>query len=236
MNPQGPYEPQQPTTPATPSGGVPPVANNGWQQPGQAYQAPQPQTYGVDYLNQIAPKQQKTVNRFALIAMIGGILIAALFAVVLISSSGGPNVNEQLPSLSARITTLKEVTGQQQSHLKETAISEANAALSSSLSSMSADIQAIMKDRKIKTSTSSSTAKTEKTYSTELAKTLDESYQRGTLDTIYTSQMTYELTVLKSKLNKLKRGTKSTEITTFTDDALKNIDTILKAYSSFSSN
>ena len=99
MNPQGPYEPQQPTTPATPSGGVPPVANNGWQQPGQAYQAPQPQTYGVDYLNQIAPKQQKTVNRFAIIAMIGGILIAALFAVVLISSSGGPNVNEQLPSL-----------------------------------------------------------------------------------------------------------------------------------------
>ena len=72
-----------------------------------------------------------------------------------------------------------------------------------------------MKERKLKTSEKSAAAKTEKAYSDELAKTLDDSYQRGTLDRTYTSQMTYELTVLKSKLTKLQRSTKSKELTEF---------------------
>ena len=189
--------------------------------------------YSIDYLNQIAPKEQKTVNRFAVIALIAGVLISALFGMILLSNSGGPSANEQLVPLSLRIATLKSVTASQQKHLNENQINEANAALNSSLTTMNTDIEALMKERKLKTSEKSAAAKTEKAYSDELAKTLDDSYQRGTLDRTYTSQMTYELTVLKSKLTKLQRSTKSKELTEFATSASENIDTVLKAYASF---
>ena len=224
---------------------MPPVAATGWQaspdqQPAQSYTQPQQQptssaNYGVDYLNQIAPQEQKRVNRFSVIALIGGVLISALFGIILIASSGGPSVNDQLVPIAARIATLKAVTEDQQEHLRETQISEANAALGSSLASMNTSATTILKDRKLKLSDTSTTGKQEKTYKTALAKTLDDSYQRGTLDTIYTSQMTYELTVLKTKLTKLKRSTKSETLTSFADDGITNIDTILKAYDNFAS-
>lgn len=189
--------------------------------------------YSVDYLNQIAPKEQKSVNRFAVIALIAGVLISALFGVILLSSSSGPSPNAQLAPIELRIATLETVTEAQQPHLKETQISEANAALNSSLTSMKAELDALMKERKLKTGEKAAGNKTEKTYSEKLATTLDESYQRGTLDTIYTSQMTYELTVLRSKISKLKRSTKSTSLVNFSTAAITNIDTILKAYQAF---
>lgn len=250
MNPQGPYQPE-PTTPPAPQGGVPPVAPSGWQQntpqptyPSQptASQAPADFTpapgvaesnYSIDYLNQIAPKETKVVNRFAVIALIAGVLISALFGMILLSNSGGPSANDQLAPIALRIATLKSVTADQQKHLNENQINEANAALNSSLTTMNTDIQAIMKERKLKSSDKSTAAKTEKTYSDKLAKTLDDSYQRGTLDRTYTSQMTYELTVLKSKLAKLKRSTKNKQLTEFASSSTDDIDTVLKAYSTF---
>lgn len=234
MNPQDPYQPQSPPSP----GGVPPVAPSNWrspapsQAPSYGTPSPAPTNYGVDYLNQIAPQEQKKTNNFAVIALIAAVLISALFGVILISSSGGPSADDQLPSIAARITTLKTVTEAQQPHLRETKITEANAALGSALASMNTDITAILKERKLKSSDKSTTAKKEKTYAGTLAKTLDDSYQRGTLDTTYTSQMTYELSVLRTKLSKLKRTTKTESLTSFATNGITNIDTILKAYES----
>lgn len=246
MNPQDPYKPQPPTpgngpTPATPGSwqpsGAPAAPSSYTTQQAPADFTPNPAVneanYSIDYLNQIAPKETKAVNRFAVIALIAGVLISALFGMIIISNSGGPSANEQLPPLSLRITTLKSVTAAQQKHLNENQINEANAALNSSLTTMSADLQVIMKDRKLKSSEKSASAKAETTYSEALSKTLDDSYQRGTLDRTYTSQMTYELTVLKSKLATLKRSTRNKELTEFATSSTADIDTVLKAYSSF---
>lgn len=227
MNPNGQLPPQPSTTPPS-GGGVPAVEQSSQQS--QPYTPDSSPNYSVDYLNQIAPMQHKTVNRFAIIALIGGVLISALFAIILIAGTSGPNVDEQLTPIATRIATLKEVTQTQQAHLKEAKISEANAALNSSLNSMNTDIQTILAERKIKITEKSASSKKEAAYQEKLAKTLEESYQRGTLDQIYTSQMTYELTLLKSNLSKLRRSTKSEVLTGFTESALQNIDTILKAY------
>ena len=189
--------------------------------------------YSIDYLNKIAPKEQKTVNRFAVLGLIGAGILSALFAVIIIASSGGPSANDQLIPVSERITTLQTVTKTEQTNLAEDQISEANASLSSALASMSANLQAIMKERGIKTSSGSDSAKTEKVYAASLTGTLSDSYQRGTLDRTYTSQMTYELTVLKTKITKLKESTDSKELQSFCATSLDNINLILKAYASF---
>ena len=196
----------------------------------------QPDQYSVDYLNQIAPREQKTVNRFAVFGLIGGVLMALVAAIVIMANAGGPDFSSQAKSIQSRITTLQTVADAEQPNLKENAISEANSALSSALTSMNADLTALMKTKGIKASSKSSATitKSEKAYADALQKKLDDSYQRGTLDRTYTTQMTYELTLLRSKLLKLKNTANSKSVTAFCNTAVTNIETVLKAYSNFS--
>lgn len=257
MNPKDPMQPQQ--QPQQPSyGGLPPLAQPQAstpqpvaQQPQSPYQPAQPQPsteqpqvdymgdpsqqdrqeYSIDYLNRIAPKEQKTVNKFAVFGLIGGVLLAVIFAVVLMSSSGGPSPNTQLAIVASRVATIQSVVTEQQKHLNSTEMSESNAALGSTLSTMNTDTSAIMKDRKVKAD-GALTAK-EKTYKEKLSKTLNDSYQKGTLDRTYATQMTYELTVLRSQIVKLKKTSTSTSIRTFCENGTKNIDLILKSYASY---
>jgi len=240
-------QPQQP--PAQP--GVQPQANP-WGQPPQSQQpqdTPLPPVnqpfvppsgndgrspeYSIDYLNQIAPKEQKVVNRFAVFGLIGAGLLTAIFALILLSSTRGPSVNDQIIPISERVATLQSVTNTEQTHLTEDQISEANAALSSSLVSMNTSLQTIMTARKLKVDSGSSSSKTEKSYAANLTTTLEDSYQRGTLDRTYTSQMTYELTVLRAKISKLKEDTANKDLLSFCNTSLNNIDIVLKAYASF---
>ncbi|NCU38337.1 hypothetical protein EOL96_04755 [Candidatus Saccharibacteria bacterium] len=186
-----------------------------------------PQTYGIDYLNQIAPPTQKRINKFAVFGLIGGVLAAVVFAVILIANSGGPDLSTQAKAISGRIATLQSVTDAQQPRLKETALNEANATLSTALSSMETEFAALLKERKI---TTKSVVSTEKTYAATLTKKLDDSYQRGTLDRTYPSQMTYELTLLRSKIKKFDQTANSKSIGEFSDTAITNIDAILAAY------
>jgi len=228
---QSPWPPQpqmqQPQPAPTPGYQPQPLSTSPSETNGQSPE------YSIDYLNRIAPKEQRVVNRFAVIGLIGGGILAAIFALILITASGGPSANDQLIPISERIATLQSITKAEQTHLAEDQISEANAALSSSLSSMTTSMTTILTERKLKDNTGSGAAKAEKLYAQKLTTTLEDSYQRGTLDRTYTSQMTYELTILKSRITKLKQATGSKELLSFCDTALNNIDLVLKAYSTF---
>jgi hypothetical protein len=201
---------------------------------------PQPnapnEQYSVDYLNQIAPVQRKSTNRFAVIALIGGVLLAALAAVFILANAGPPDFSAQAKGVQSRISTLQTVADGQQTHLKENAISEANSSLASALTSMDTELTALMKTKGIKVadSTKRTVTASEKLYADTLTKKLDDSYQRGTLDRTYATQMTYELTVLRSKLTRMKNAANSKSVTAYVDSAVANIDPILKAYNAFS--
>ena len=74
----------------------------------------------------------------------------------------------------------------------------------------------------------------EKKYLESIEKKLNDAHQKGILDRTYTTRMTYELSLLKTQINKLKRATKNKDITEFCDASIKNINTILAAYDKFS--
>ena len=232
--PQPSAYPQQPSQ--QPPAPVPVPTDTPVVQPAPLSSVPHPgyeprDEYSIDYLNQIAPTQQKPVNRLAVFGLIGGILAAAAIAVVLLTSSGGAPPSTQMQQTLARIGTLQTVADAQQKHLAENDINQANATLSSALSSMKTDLTAIMKTKGVKVADKKSASTTTETaYLTKLQKKLDDSYQRGTLDRTYTSQMTYELTLLRSKLKKLQTSGDSKSLTTFCKSAIENIDAILKAY------
>ncbi len=206
-----------------------PLSNNG------QFTDQQAEAYPIDYLNQIAPTQQKSINRFAVFSLIGGVLVALIAAVAIfagMNKSTAPSL--QMQQTLARVNTLQKIATSQQKHLTENSLNEANATLDSTLSSMSTDLTAVMKQKGVKTTDSKSpTAKTEAAYQAALQKKLDDSYQRGRLDRNYTSQMRYELTILRSKLTKLQAAGKSKTITAFCTSAVTNVDAILKAYDTY---
>lgn len=259
MNPQDPWQQNQPQTPPPQDTSLPPLNHPQYSQtppaapqqpvytqtpqpmpqqnqpsfqpiqPLQTANQPNPADYSIDYLNSIAPNQQKTVGKFAIFGLIGGIVIAAIVAVILISAPKGSSSAQLIPPLEARIETLKTVTSAQQKRLNENKISETNASLNSALGTMTTDLENLASNKsKKKVSTTS-----EKTYAEKLTKTLDEAYQRGTLDRTYTSQMIYELTILDSKISSLKKASKAKDVQAFTETAANNIDLVLQSYNAF---
>lgn len=256
MNPQSPWPPQNPApeqpavTPQVPSAfgqpspqspplitPVPPSEFNPPQaahtQAASATPGPSTENFSADYLEKIAaPAATKAPNKFAMIGLIGGVLLAALFALLLLTGSQGPDTTTQMTSINARVATLQTVVTAQQKNLSENAIAEANATLGSTLTSMNTDMASYL-PKKTDDSGKSKSAIAEKAYATELGTKLENAYQRGTLDRTYTVQMTYELTVLRGMLQSLKKNASKDAIKTFCTTSVTNIDIILKQYADF---
>jgi hypothetical protein len=250
MNPQDPYvqpqvPPQQPT-PGQPLSGqgmpqptAPPVAPQPAQPPvypqplGSIPETPTPTAYPSNYLDTIAaPQTQKTMNKFVLFAMIGGVIIAALVAVLMLSSVGKqPNFSEQAVIVKDRIDTLQLVVDEHQKHLSDNRLRVTNATLSATLTTMNQDLDAITTARKIKVSKKPSTA--EAAYRTKLQSTLNDSYQLGSLDRAYPTEMSYQLTLLKTQLRRLKNQAGSKSVTEFYTTSTTSLEQISKDFAAF---
>lgn len=223
MNPNqpNPFQPQTKPNPVTPTD---PLTDN----------VATAKAFGADYLDQIAPPPPaKHVSRIAIICLIVGVLLAVVFAIMMISSSQGPDFNSVAKKVTVRIDTLQSVTKEQQKHLTSNAIAEDNATLNSTLTAMSSDL-AVLTATKKKTKDKKLAAE-EEAYRADLSKTLTDAYQRGTIDRVYTVHMTFELKTLKTMLVKLNKSSKKKEAKDFCQKSIDNIDAVLKLYAEFDS-
>ena len=199
--------------------------------------ASEPDTsFPVDYLNEIAPKQQPVqMNRFAVFGLIGGVLLLA-FAIVMMMVNSQPNYTKQAQSTLARIETLQAATKEQQSRLTENELSSMNTTLTTSLGSMGTELKSSLKDAKIKTELVGDAKKTEKAYSDKLSKTLEDAYLTGALDRVYAREMSYQLSILKSYLQKLKTASGNRKaIADYVATNSKTLDAATKSFSNFTS-
>ena len=199
--------------------------------------ASEPDTsFPVDYLNEIAPKQQPVqMNRFAVFGLIGGVLLLA-FAIVMMMVNSQPNYTKQAQSTLARIETLQAATKEQQSRLTENELSSMNTTLTTSLGSMGTELKSSLKDAKIKTELVGDAKKTEKAYSDKLSKTLEDAYLTGALDRVYAREMSYQLSILMSYLQKLKTASGNRKaIADYVATNSKTLDAATKSFSNFTS-
>ena len=199
--------------------------------------ASEPDTsFPVDYLNEIAPKPQPVqINRFAVFGLIGGVLLLA-FSVVMMMVNSQPNYTKQAQSTLARIETLQAATKEQQSRLTENELSSMNTTLTTSLGSMGAELKSSLKDAKIKTELVGDAKKTEKAYSDKVSKTLEDAYLTGSLDRVYAREMSYQLAILKSYLQKLKTASGNRKaIADYVATNSKTLDAATKSFSNFTS-
>ena len=225
---QTPPQPPQNGWGPTPSHSQTPLAPSAFTTP-----AAPSQPLGESYLNEIAVTEPVKVHRFAVIGLIGGILVMLLVGLIILMNSGGPSLSTQAKSINGRVNTLKTLASTQQKHLQDNNISEANVTLSSVLTSLSSSLGETMKARKI--TLSSAVTTTEKASATTLTKKLEDSYQRGTLDRTYAPQMAYGLSILRSKIVAMRNSNSSSSIKTFANDAIKNLDAIITTFKNYTS-
>ena len=199
--------------------------------------ASEPDTsFPVDYLNEIAPKPQPVqMNRFAVFGLIGSVLLLT-FAIVMMMVNSQPNYTKQAQTTLARIETLQAATKEQQSRLTENELSSMNTTLTTSLGSMGTELKSSLKDAKIKTELVGDAKKTEKAYSDKLSKTLEDAYLTGALDRVYAREMSYQLSILKSYLQKLKTASGNRKaIADYVATNSKTLDAATKSFSNFTS-
>lgn len=253
MQPQNPYPPQpgQPTPQPGQPGPVPPYPANGYAPEPQGYgtppvsytsQQPAPVTtvnqYPVDYLNQIAaPTHVKKMNPFVLFGLLGALLLAVGIAlVVMVQAAAPPSVSSQLYAAQARLDTIVKVTSEQGSHLTQNKLSSINSTLGATTKSMQANLTSYMTTRGLKSAAAKAAAtKTETAYYNDVSQRLNDSYLTGTLDRTYPSELTYQLTILKSKLQKIKVAANSKAFNAFYDQNVPTLDTMVKQLSAFQS-
>jgi len=255
MQPQNPFQPQQGQPPLPgPAAGYPPVAPQPatptHQAPTQYPAQPQPVAYGppsdqptasvsqypVDYLNQIAtPIRVKKVSPLLVFGLIAGILVTVgLSLFMIIKSTAPPNVNAQLYSLQARLDTLGTVTTNTGPRLTQNNLSSINSTLGTTIKSMQANLKAHMDSKGLKDAKLIAAAKkTEASFGDALSQSLDDAYLTGTLDRSYSSEITYQLTLLKSKLQKLKAAANSASFNDFYDKNVPSLDTVSEQLSKF---
>lgn len=191
--------------------------------------------YPIDYLNQIAPSaQQRTINRFALVGIIISVLVVMGFGLFMTLGGGTPNTSAQSAIIQERLRTLKQVSKEQQPHLKENEISSMNATLTASITSMDAELASLLSSsgKAVKVADRPKEEK-EVAYYGALSKKLNDAYLLGTLDRSYATEMTYQLTILKGQLQKLRSIAKSKSVTEYYTKNVETLDTIIKRFSEF---
>lgn len=185
--------------------------------------------YPVDYLNQIAtPIPVKKLSPLLVLGLIGGILlITGLALFMLIKSTAPPDVGTQLYALQARLDTLNNITNATGKRLTQNNLSSINSTLGTTITSMQANLKTYMDARGYKNATGIAAAKkVEKSYADKLSQTLNDAYLTGTLDRSYSSEITYQLSILKSKLQKIKAAANSKSFTEFYDKNIPSLDMV----------
>jgi hypothetical protein len=211
----------QPQTPIQPL--APPTSSN----------ATEPQ-YSIDYLNQIAPKPQKSGlvgGRMFLFIIGGGLLLALIVGIMALSSSGnGPT--KQMQTLAARIETLQSIADKSQKNIKSGKLRSTNSNLNIFLTNANHDIvDPLTKNGLDIKKIDKNIVAAEK--GEDLTKKLEDARLNATFDETYARQMSYQLSTLETLMGTIYHSTKSKSMKDFLSKTDGNIEPIIKQLDNF---
>jgi hypothetical protein len=221
MNPD-PNQNQQYQPPAqpTPPSGVPPG---------------QPQQYSIDYLNQIAPQQQRNglSNRMFLMLIGGAILLIAIVGIMMLSGGGsGPTKNMQ--TLAARVQTLGKLTSSEQKNIKSNDLRAANSNLSIFLANTEQGMVSPLEKNGI-TVTKLDKEVVAAEDGEKLKAKLEDARLNAVFDRTYAREMSYQLEALRTLMNTIYLSTNSKSMKDFLQTTNSSLVPIKKQFDTFNS-
>lgn len=198
--------------------------NQPFNQPPTPQQSP-PQ-YSIDYLNQIAPQQQKTApNKLLVIVGILVILLIVTVAVTGLSRMGGASSGTKLQMLAARLTTLQNVAEDARPHIKNNQLRATNSSLNLHLANANRDIAEPLSTNSINVKKLDKSIVAREDGS-KLASTLEDARLNAIYDRTYAREMGYQLNTTLLLMDDIAQSTKSKSLDTFIATTKDNLEPI----------
>lgn len=198
--------------------------NQPFNQPPTPQQSP-PQ-YSIDYLNQIAPQQQKTApNKLLVIVGILVILLIVTFAVTGLSRMGGASSGTKLQTLAARLATLQDIAEDARPNIKNNQLRATNSSLNLHLANANRDIAEPLSTNgiNIKKLDKSIVARED---GSKLAGTLEDARLNAIYDRTYAREMGYQLNTTLLLMDDIAQSTNSKSLDAFISTTKANLEPI----------
>lgn len=199
-----------------------------------------PQSYPVDYLNQIEAKPQpKPLNPKLVLGAIGGALVVlGVMASFIFSGNTEPDITTRAGRLYARYTTLYEAASDNHKNLKSGELQSVNTSYQTFLKTAAAELNTSVKAgygvKELKKALSKSDEKAEKDYSAKLKGKLADAALNGTIDRIYTREMIYEIDLLGPQISSIQLDNRNKDVKEVLDRTAANLITIKKTFNDYS--
>lgn len=196
-------------------------------------QDPNQQPYSIDYLNEIAPQNQKPgmSNKLFLLVAGGGLLVAIIVGVLLLTSGGG-GPKQQMATLAARLQTLQKVASESQENIKSSELRSINSNLTIFLANANRDIAEPLANNDI------DAAKLDKQIvakenGDELKKKLEDARLNAVFDRQYAREMVYQLETVIALMQKIYNNSHSQSMKDYLVATDKSIQPIKQQLAGF---
>lgn len=183
-----------------------------------------------NYLDTIAaPPQQQTMKPWLLWAIIGGVLLFAVVAFMMLTS-GGKSPNERIQQMTWRMESVGKLADDSYKSIKSTELRAANSSLSTILTGSVQEGSALLPEnmQKQKQPKESKLA----SYFTELATKLEDARLNGDFDTPYAREIAYQIGLIRSEIKSLLPGA-NTKLKAYLTELDKNLESVGSAFSHF---
>lgn len=195
--------------------------------PQQPMQPPDP--VPVNYLDQIASPEKKPglSNKLFFALVGGGLIMAALFAILIFNS--GSNPTKDLQALAIKLNNLTRVVEESHEKIKDSKLRSINSSLSIYLTNTTRDIAEPLAAGNIKL---------KKEDVDPDAAVLDEALENArlnaTFDRTYASEMRYQLETTSILMNRIYKSTNKKSIKAFLENSSKDLDSLYKQLEMYS--
>jgi hypothetical protein len=190
--------------------------------------------YSIDYLNEIAPQEKKPGldNKKFLMLVGGGLLVAIIVGIIVLSSGSGPGPTQKMQTLAARLTTLQKISTTAQKNIKSSSLRGTNSNLTIFLTNTNRDIVGPLLtngvDAKKVDSKITAAEKGE-----ALSKTLEDARLNAVFDRKYPREMNYQLGAIQALMEDIYASTNSKSLKDFLTATNKNMQPIKKQLEDF---
>lgn len=196
-------------------------------QPGQT-------EYPIDYLNQIAPEQQKPglSGKWVLLLIGVGVVAVIFIAIFLLSSAGGST--QKLQTLTARMQTLQKISEGAEKNIKSGSLRSTNSTLSIFLTNANKDIEKPLANNGIKPKSLDKSI-VKKEDGAKVSAALEDARLNATFDRTYAREMGFQLETLAGLMKEIYTTTKSKSLKEFLVSTDTNLTPIRKQLTDFNS-
>lgn len=199
-------------------------------------QPPTQQPYSIDYLNQIAPQQEKPglSNKLFMAIIGGGLLLAIIVGIFIFTSGGSGGPTSKIQTLAARLEALKDVSDKAQKNIKSGTLRTTNSTLAIFLTNANRDITGPLASNSADTAAPDKTIAATVAKDTEaLTKKLEDARLNAIYDRIYAREMSYQLEVIAALMKDIYSTNNSKSLKDYLTATDANLAPIAKQLTDF---